>query len=41
MTTKKTDSDSKTEDKKKIKKDTLEDIGHQVEKFASKTAESI
>jgi len=41
MTTKKTDSDPKTEDKKKIKKDTLEDIGHQVEKFASKTAESI
>ncbi len=41
MTTKKTDSEPKTEEKKRISKDTLEDIGHQVEKFASKTAESI
>ncbi len=41
MTTKKTDSEPKTEEKKRIPKDTLEDIGHQVEKFASKTAESI
>lgn len=41
MTTKKTDSEPKTEEKKRIPKDTIEDIGHQVEKFASKTAESI
>ncbi len=41
MTTEKTDSESKTEDKKRIPKDTFEDIGHHVEKFASKTAESI
>ncbi len=41
VTTKKTDSEPKTEEKKRIPKDTLEDIGHQVEKFASKTAESI
>jgi Arc/MetJ-type ribon-helix-helix transcriptional regulator len=41
MTTKKTDSEPKTEEKKRIPKDTLEDIGHQVEKFASKTADSI
>ncbi len=41
MTTKKTDSEPKTEEKKRIPKDALEDIGHQVEKFASKTAESI
>lgn len=41
MTTEKTDNESKTKDKKNIPKDTFEDIGHQVEKFASKTAESI
>jgi len=41
MTTEKTDNEPKTEDKKRINKDTLEDIGHQVEKFASKTADSI
>lgn len=41
MTTKKTDSEPKTKDKKRIPKDTLEDISHHVEKFASKTAESI
>jgi len=41
MTTEKTDSEPKTEDKKRIHRDTFEDIGHQVEKFASKTAESI
>ncbi|MCJ7581006.1 MAG: hypothetical protein MUP98_10790 [Candidatus Aminicenantes bacterium] len=41
MTTEKTDEEPKTEDKKKKHRDTLEDIGNQVEKFASKTAESI
>ena len=40
MTTEKKDSEPKTEEKKRIHKDTFEDIGHQVEKFASKTAES-
>jgi Arc/MetJ-type ribon-helix-helix transcriptional regulator len=41
MTPKKNDSEPKTEEKKRIPKDTLEDIGHQVEKFASRTADSI
>ncbi len=41
MTTGKTESEPKTEDKKRAHRDTLEDIGNQVEKFASKTAESI
>lgn len=41
MTTEKTDSAPKTESKKRIHRDTFDDIGHQVEKFASKTAESI
>ena len=41
MTTKKTEGESKTEDKKRAHRDTFEDIGNQVEKFASKTAESI
>ncbi|MFC2160911.1 hypothetical protein ACFLRX_04585 [Acidobacteriota bacterium] len=41
MTTEKPDNDPKTEDKKKKHRDTFEDIGNQVEKFASKTAESI
>ena len=41
MTTKKPDEEPKTEDKKKKHRETLEDIGNQVEKFASKTAESI
>jgi len=41
MTTRNTESESKTEDKKKAHRDTFEDIGNQVEKFASKTAESI
>jgi len=41
MTTGKTDNEPKTENKKRAQRDTLEDIGNQVEKFASKTAESI
>ena len=43
MSTEKIDKNEKpkTEDKKKKHRDTLEDIGNQVEKFASKTAESI
>jgi len=41
MTTNKTDEEPKTENKKKKHRDTLEDIGNQVEKFASRTAESI
>ncbi len=41
MTTEKTDSESNTKDKKNNPKDTFEDISHHVEKFASKTAESI
>ena len=39
MTTGKTESESRN--KKKAHRDTFEDIGNQVEKFASKTAESI
>lgn len=41
MTTNKTDEEPKTENKKKKHSNTLEDIGNQVEKFASRTAESI
>lgn len=41
MTPNKTDEEPKTENKKKKHRDTLEDIGNQVEKFASRTAESI
>jgi len=41
MTTEKTDNEPKKEDKKRKHKDTFEDLGNQVEKFASKTAESI
>ena len=41
MTTEKPEEEPKTEDKKKKHRDTFEDIGNQVEKFASKTAESI
>ena len=41
MTTEKTDNEHKKEDKKRKHKDTFEDLGNQVEKFASKTAESI
>lgn len=41
MTTEKTDNESKTEDKKRSHRDTFEDFGNQVEKFATKTAGSI
>ena len=41
MTNKETDSEPKTKEKKGTHRDTFEDISNQVEKFASKTAESI
>ncbi|MGD2245450.1 MAG: hypothetical protein PVI11_02765 [Candidatus Aminicenantes bacterium] len=41
MTKETTEKDPKKEDKKKKQKDAFDDFGDQVEKFASKTAESI
>ena len=41
MTEEKKEKKSEAKDRKKSPKDTFEDIGNQVEKFASKTAESI
>ncbi len=41
MATKKTDNEPNTDDKKRTHRETLEDLGNQVEKFASKTADSI
>ena len=41
MTEEKKEKKASTADRKKSRKDTFEDIGNQVEKFASKTADSI
>ncbi len=41
MTTENTDKEPKAEDKKRTHRETFEDLGNQVEKFATKTAGSI